>query len=480
MRGNMNNNNGQWQQPPQGMPPQGMTQQNVQWQQGMPQQGMPQQGIPPQNGQWQQTPPPPGMPPQNGYYYSGMYGMRPPKKNNTGIIVVIIIIALALAAGGVCAFGYFKLGWFRVAGESNQEPKVSKEPEYKKVDEADWGKDRSKETYSADPENFKIEIESSDGKTAERVVLSGVGDVTREFYINISDNLKDPEYGGLRSSLGWYADVGNMVARVNIPTELRGCEGKIYVKDMLVEYLHGNEWMKGKVNVENDRIIFLNVPLEGTNLNDVSYYSAGYHIGDDFVYNDKVPVYYNGTRIYTQQAEIDRLQREQEQAEENRKRNAESYARLKEQWDEASRQQQERVDEIMSRYRNDEEKQEADGGQVPSEIAGTREQYVDGRWYGPETVSGQTVISLRGDGTMTVTFDLGAGDSVTYNGTYTTDKRQYEYDDFVCHVTLSGDTSYLPSNRFTFVIDPEIDWSAVFVEGGFGLMGENTSFYYKY
>ena len=283
----------------------------------------------------------------------------------------------------------------------------------------------------------------------------------------------------MRSSLGWYADVGNMVARVNIPTELRGCEGKIYVKDMLVEYLHGNEWMKGKVNVENDRIIFLNVPLEGTNLNDVSYYSAGYHIGDDFVYNDKVPVYYNGTRIYTQQAEIDRLQREQEQAEENRKRNAESYARLKEQWDEASRQQQERVDEIMHRSKETEEAQESDY-QPPSEIAGGRDQYVEGFWYGPETVSGQTTIYLAKDGSVWVNFDLGAGDSVAYEGTYTVDPRQYEYDDFVCHVTLRGNTSVLPSNSFTFVIDPEIDWSAVFVEGGFGLMGENTSFYYKY
>lgn len=155
--------------------------------------------------------------------------MRPPKKNNTGLIVLIIIIVLALAAGGVCAFGYFKLGWFSSEGKAIQEFSTDVLPE------SDWGRDRIKENYSSNPDDFKVEIESGDGKTADRIVFSGVGDVSKDFYINIGANLKNPESDYLNSPLGWFVLIDDLTARINIPLEYRGCEGKMFVKDMLKE-----------------------------------------------------------------------------------------------------------------------------------------------------------------------------------------------------------------------------------------------------
>ena len=42
-----------------------------------------------------------------------MPGGRPPKKNNTGLIVGIILALAAVAVVAVLAYGYFALGWFR-------------------------------------------------------------------------------------------------------------------------------------------------------------------------------------------------------------------------------------------------------------------------------------------------------------------------------------------------------------------------------
>ena len=310
MDNNMGPQNGQWQQPPQqGVPQQP---QQGQWQQP-PQQGMPQQ---PQQGQWQQ--PPQGIPPQNGQWNNNAYyGGKPPKKKKTGLIVAIIIIAVVLIAGGICAYGYFNLGWFG----------------------------------------------NNDGR---------------------------------------------------------------------------------KESAEYDEVI----------------------------------------ARWSREAEEEASRKASQEAEEaaRKQKNNEDYAKLKEQWDAASKKQREQVEAIKNKSKNSTGNAGNTGnaGSNPGTVAGGANQKLSGTWYGPQTVSGQTVITFKGDGSVNCTFDMGAGDTITVSGVYTTDKRQYEYDDYVCHVTLPDSVrQVLPSNKFTFVVDPEIEWTGIFKEGGFGLMDADTYFILK-
>ena len=165
------------------------------------------------------------------------------------------------------------------------------------------------------------------------------------------------------------------------------------------------------------------------------------------------------------------------------KERSESYASLKEKWDEASRQQQSRVDEIMGRNRD------SAGGNTDGNTGGNTgstpsvQVPVSGTWYGPtnEYSGDRSSVSLYPDGTGEVAIDMGASDVVYFKATYSSIKNgPYEYDDIVCTVTLSGDTSYFgfPSNTFTFVIDPEVEngMYAYFVESGFGTIPGNSTF----
>ena len=165
------------------------------------------------------------------------------------------------------------------------------------------------------------------------------------------------------------------------------------------------------------------------------------------------------------------------------KERSESYASLKEKWDEASRQQQSRVDEIMGRN------QQNAGGNTDGNTGGNTgstsapQVPVSGTWYGPanEYTGDRSSVSLYPDGTGIVTIDMGASDIVSYKATYTSMKNgPYEYDDIVCTVTLLGDTAGmgLGSNTFTFVIDPEVEngMYAYFVESGFGMIPGNSTF----
>ena len=165
------------------------------------------------------------------------------------------------------------------------------------------------------------------------------------------------------------------------------------------------------------------------------------------------------------------------------KERSESYSSLKEKWDEASRQQQARVDEIMGRNRGSES--EDTGGSTGGNTGSTSSPQipVSGTWYGPmnEYTGDRSSVSLYPDGTGEVTIDMGAGDLYIFKATYSSFKNgPYEYDDIVCTVTLLGDTSGFgfPSNTFTFAIDPEVEngMYAYFVDPGFGMIPENSMF----
>ncbi len=165
------------------------------------------------------------------------------------------------------------------------------------------------------------------------------------------------------------------------------------------------------------------------------------------------------------------------------KERSESYSSLKEKWDEASRQQQARVDEIMGRNRESES--ENTGGSTGGNTGSTSSPQipVSGTWYGPmnEYTGDRSSVSLYPDGTGEVTIDMGAGDLYIFRATYSSFKNgPYEYDDIVCTVTLLGDTSGFgfPSNTFTFAIDPEVEngMYAYFVDPGFGMIPENSMF----
>lgn len=160
----------------------------------------------------------------------------------------------------------------------------------------------------------------------------------------------------------------------------------------------------------------------------------------------------------------------------------ESYQRLKEEWDAASRRQQSRVDEIMGR--NSGSSSAASSGNSSGGSSGNTASNpgikVSGTWYGPvnEHSGDQSVVTFRSDGTVTLLVDMGASSLITRVGTYKAVKNgQYEYDDIVCHVTLSGGSGSTP-NSFTFVIDPEVDGGkyAVFKESGFGQIKAGTTF----
>ena len=165
----------------------------------------------------------------------------------------------------------------------------------------------------------------------------------------------------------------------------------------------------------------------------------------------------------------------------------ESYSSLKEQWDEASRQQQSRVDEIMGRNQKPEVENVdgSTGGNTGGNTGSTSSPQipVSGTWYSPanEYTGDRSSVSLYPDGTGEVTIDLGAAEWVTFKATYSSFKNgPYEYDDIVCTVTLLGDTSGFgfPSNTFTFAIDPEVEngMYAYFVDPGFGMIPENCMF----
>lgn len=164
----------------------------------------------------------------------------------------------------------------------------------------------------------------------------------------------------------------------------------------------------------------------------------------------------------------------------NTEKNHESYRELKEKWDEASRKQQSRVDEIMGRNSSS---AAAGGNSGNNGGSASLKVPVSGTWYGPKNphTGDQSVVTLYNNGNAKVTFDLGAAETVTFNGTYTSYKNgTYEYDDIVCTVTLSGNyKSYnFPSNKFTFIIDPEVEngMYARFVESGFGQIQGNATF----
>ncbi len=161
--------------------------------------------------------------------------------------------------------------------------------------------------------------------------------------------------------------------------------------------------------------------------------------------------------------------------------NKESYRRLKEEWDEASRRQQSRVDEIMGRNRGSSAaSSENNSGNTASKPAVA----VSGTWYGPKNqhTGDQSIVTLNSNGTGRVTIDLGASETATFNATYTSMKAgPYEYDDIVCRVTLSGGSisGYgFPSNTFTFKIDPEVEngMYAYFVDSGFGMIPAGATF----
>ena len=169
--------------------------------------------------------------------------------------------------------------------------------------------------------------------------------------------------------------------------------------------------------------------------------------------------------------------------EERKRENRESYERLREQWDEASRKQQEQAEEIMRNYRQGSSAAATPSGSAAGGTVVNTGIKVSGTWYSPvnQHTGDQSMVTFESDGTVTLTVDMGASELITRFGTYSAVKNgPYEYDDIVCHVSLTPGSGSMP-NSFTFVIDPEVDNGkyAVFKESGFGMIQAGTTFTQK-